>query len=545
MGDVHPVWYGSDSPARLGGAPSGVFMNAQVSLSATLILWYYFLSLLTLLFLQVVSITPDGSHMECKYIVDGIVETDVPLSRIKLASQPRDAVGSGFLSFLQDIVGRISALIPSRSDMHDQLNTALDLALLKQMVENNAMTAKDLVSVLSTLVSFIARLQSPHASSEFIAWFNPLALHCHSQATIDAVLIYLPKFFEVTSERLDQMQLEIANFYLGQLAPYAQAEGPAVFQNTVLVKIQEMIQKELAPGEQPPAVADEHYSKYLPRTTAYLCSQLQEDQSFQHIVTFLKEVQAIKPDEEHTELLSLGIGRATASGKTVDLALMARAFSRLLQQNVDLGSSEGRQLLPETFLWDGERLRNLKNEIDSLVLVTTLLISCRSYLLSVKTRLSVEQEVALQDMLYEVLRDASSVSLIAVVVTAQNFVRKNIHISSGSSGSSDVASSSSPGAGAGVLALPAGWETALEEALKKCILSTSPVFMLFSKRVHAILVKALLDTPFTADLGRSSMNTRPQIQQLKRIISSGKELFGHNSKTFGDVYSSILRVHCK
>lgn len=473
------------------------------------------------------SITPDSARMNCKYVVDGIVETDVPLSRVKLSSQPRDAVSSGFLSFLQDIVGRIASLIPSRSDMHEELNTSVDLALLHQMVEKNAMTVGDLVSVLSTLVTFITKLQSPHASSEFIGWFNPFAMHCHSQTNLNDALVYLPKFFEVTSERLDQMQLEIANFYLGQLAPYAQAEGSEVFKKTVHSKIQEIMQKEFATEGSSPEVADEHYAKYLPRTTAFLCTQLQEPQALLSIVTFLKEVQAIKADEEYTDLQSLDIG----IGKKVDLALMSRAFSLLLQQTVDLGSSEGGEMLPETFLWDGERLRNLKNEIDSLVLVTTLLISCRSYLLSVKKRLTAEQEVALQDMLYEVLRDASSVSLVGVVTTAQNFIRKNID---------DDSSGSGDGMG-----MPAGWETALEEALKKCILPTSPVFMLFSKRVHSVLVKALLDAPFTADLGRSSMNSLPQIQQLKRIITSAKGLFVHNSKTFGDVYSSILRSHCK
>lgn len=478
------------------------------------------------------SISPDGARMDCKYIVDGIVETAVPLSRIKLSSQPRDPTGSGFLSLLQDIIARIASLIPSRSDMHAKLSAAIDLALIQQMVENNAMSVNDLVNVLSTLVSFITKLQSPHAAGELIDWFNPLARHCHSQTNIDDVIVYLPKFFEVTSERLDQIQLEIANYYLGQLAPYAQTEGPGIFKKIVLTKLQELMQKEHIVG----GVEDQHYAKYLPRTTSFLCAQLQEPQALESIVSFLTDLHILPSDDNFTQLASLGIGSSTERGRKVDSALIARAFSLLLQQTVDLGSNEGRQVLPETFLWDGTRLRNLKNEIDSLVLVTTLLISCRSYLLSVKKRLSLVQEVALQDLLYEVLRDAASVSLEGVVTTAQNFVRKNFVAVHGANGTLPPAATIAP-------ALPAGWENALDEALSKCILPTSPVFLLFSKRVHAVLVKALLDAPFTDLLSRFSMSSRPQIQQLKRIISAAKVLFVHNSKTFGEVYSALLRLH--
>jgi hypothetical protein len=149
----------------------------------------------------------------------------------------------------------------------------------------------------------------------------------------------------------------------------------------------------------------------------------------------------------------------------------------------------------------------------------------------------VAQEVALQDLLYEVLRDASSVSLTEVVTTAQNFVRKNF--------SEEESAASNSRSAAVVAVLPSGWEGALDEALKKCVSQTSPVFSLFSKRVHSVLTKAVLDAPFTDLLSRFSMNSRPQIQQLKIIISAAKVLFGHNSKTFGAVYSSIFRLHCK
>jgi hypothetical protein len=469
----------------------------------------------------VLSINATGDLMECKYIVDGIVEKDVPLSRVKLSSHHRDPIGSGFLSFVDDLVGRITALIPPRSDMRTQLKTAIDLALLKQMVENNAMNASDLVGLLSTLVSFITKLQSPHRSSEFIEWFNPFAMYCHSQSNVDDALIYIPKFFEITSERLEQIQLEAANYYLAGLASYAAAEGPEVFKKSVNSKINELVLKEF-PATAQPVVVEDYYTKYLPRTTSFLCKQLTEP--LPNIVTYLKDMQAMDSSEECSELSAL------ASGDSIPMvhsALVARAFSLLLQQNVDLNSPEGGQLLPETFLWDGERLRNLKNEIDSLVLVTTLLISCRSYLISVKKRLSTEQEIALQDMLYEVLRD-DTVSLIGVVTTAQNFVRKNCN------------DSTTSGA-----VLPDGWEVALEESLKKCVTQTSPVFMLFSKRVHSVVTKAIMDVPFTDMLGRFSMNSRPQIQQLKLIISAARGLFVHNSKTFGDVYSAIFRKHFK
>lgn len=462
--------------------------------------------------------------------MDSVLVDSVAHSRIKLFTHPRDAVSSGFLSFVDDMRARISALIPSRSNMHSELKTAFDLDLLKQMVENDAMTVTDLVGLLSNIVSFVSQLQSPHASSEFIAWFNPFAIYLNSRTDIDEALIYVPKFFEVTTERMEQIQLEMANYYLSTLSSsnFVKNDAVGLFKKTVDDRIVEFVKRESPNTETHlgEVEAHHHYGKFLPRTKEFLSVLVKEP--FPVIIDFLNDNNVLLPDEEPSHLSSLGIG--SVSGKAKDMALVARSFSILLQQNVDLGKSEGALFLPETFLWDGERLRNLKNEIDSLVLVTTLLISCRSYLLSVKKRLSSDQEVALQSMLYEVMRD-SSVTLSEVVTTAQNFVRKSF--------GDGVASALT------AAPLPDGWEKVLEESLKKCVSQSSPVFSLFSKRVYSVLVRALLDVPFTDLLARYSMNSRSQLQQLKVIIQMGKTLFTHNMKAFGDIYSSMLQSLCK
>lgn len=463
------------------------------------------------------------NSIDVQYISDGVEEKGVSFDRVKLSSHPRDPVGSGFLSFWDDMVGRVSALTPSREDLHAQLKTSFDLALLKQMVENDAMSVSDLVNMMTSLVSFITKLQSPHRSSEFIDWFSPLALHFHAQANLDDVLIYVPKFFEVTSERLDQIQLEMVNYYLTTLSSYAQVEGPGIFMETIKAKISGFVLKE-SPNIEQPIPIDDYFPRYLPQTVSYLCSQLQDP--LVDLVTFLRDVQAMGEDDSVSGVQELFyLDTASAHRECIETALEARAFSKLLQQNVDLGSEVGGQWLPETFVWDGERLRNLKNEIDGLVLVSTLLISCRSYLLSAKKRLTPDLEVVLQDMLFEVVKD-QSVTLSGVVTTAQNFVRRNF---CSNDDSLDV--------------LPAGWEGALEEALKKCVSQSSPVFMLMAKRVHIVMVKALLNVTFTGLLSGFSMNSRPQLQQLKVIVSSAKTLFLHNRKCFHHIYSSLLRVH--
>jgi hypothetical protein len=388
------------------------------------------------------------------------------------------------------------------------------------MIEKDAMTVADLVSLMATLVTFITKLQSPHRSNEFIEWFNPFARYMKSLTVVDDALLFVPKFFEVASGRLEQMQNEIANYYLSSLAPFAQNEGSDVLKDTVNNKIAEYVGRESSSSA--PIVVEEHYTKYLPRTAKYLCDQLNDTENT--VLSYLRDIQALGIEcDAATDIRLLGIGSTTS--KNVNKALMARAFSLLLQKNIDLTSPVGVQYLPETFLWDGKRLRNLKNEIDSLVLVTTLLISCRSFLISAKKRLSTEQEVSLQDMLFEVLRD-ESVSLIDVVTTAQNFVRTNCTKS-------------------GAEALPPHWERTLEESLKKCVSQSSPVFSLFSKRVHNVLVRAILDVPFTEVLNGFSMNSRPQLQQLKLIITLSRSLFLHNTKTFNDVYTSIFRMHMR
>ena len=485
MGNTYQVWYGSEIP----DSSNGAFMHAQV-----------------------LDLTSNSEFMDCKYVADGIVEKNVPLCRIKLSSHRRDPIRSGFLSILQDIVGRISALIPTRSDVHARLRSAIDLDLLQQMFVNDAMGVGDLMKVFSTLVSVITQLQSPLRAEELLRWFDQFALHCQSCEKIDDALLFLPKFFRVASERLEQIQVEIANYYLAELAPFAKAEGPLVLKNTVDKKITEIIQEH--PSAELRTTVENEYEKYLPRTANFLCNQFNDDAKSTN--EYLKDNAALQPHEDLID--PQVIATLNSSRKSLSVALVARAFSNLLQQHVDLSSYPGNQLLPETFLWDGVRLRNLKNEIDSLVLVSTLLISFRSYLLSMKTRATLEQEVTFQDMLYEEMRD-DTVSLTGVVTTAQNFVRKNVHMQVQS----------------------AEWEKELEESLKKCVSNKSPVFSLFLKRVHIILIKSLLDMPFTDLLTRFSMNSRPQLQQLKNVINLAKNLFVHNYNAFGEIYNNILR----
>ena len=460
----------------------------------------------------------ESSLMSCKYLVDDTTVKNVPISHVKLSSKRRDPISSGFFSLLKDVVSKISMLIPSRGDLHSKLSSAFDFDLLKQMVENDAMGTADMMKLLSTLFEFVTSLQSPHRSSQFTTWYAQYSAHCMSLDKFDDVLPFVPKFFEVISERIEQLHLEIANYFLSQLAPYASKEGPKILCESIVSKIEKLPFKEEADiGSDN---SDVKYVEYLPQTTSFLCDQL-NGENFGDIVGYLREMGILDSEAstENTSLLSLDV--EGNNGAFIVRALLARAFSLLLQKNVDFGSPQGFNILPETLIWDGKRLRNLKNEIDSLVLVSSLLISTKSFLLPSKIRLSSEQEYKLQDMLYEVMRD-DSVSLTAVVTTAQGFVKTNF-----------------------APALPIGWENSLEETLKKCIAPSSPVFVLFAKRVHSVFMRALLDVPFTDILARYSMTSRSQVQQLKVIISLSKALYSHSVNAFLPVYSAICRAYIK
>lgn len=97
-----------------------------------------------------------------------------------------------FLINLEDIVVRIKKIIPRRLDLHEELDSNVDIKLYKQMFEHNAVTIDDIYKLLNYLLDIIGKLQSCEDD-------NDLNQFRSSKFSISHAILYIIK-------RLDKIQ---------------------------------------------------------------------------------------------------------------------------------------------------------------------------------------------------------------------------------------------------------------------------------------------------------------------------------------------------
>jgi hypothetical protein len=148
--------------------------------------------------------------MSVSYLVDGTQEKDVSLARLKLTRHGRDAVNGGLLSYIsevKDLIGGIS----TQPGFRHMVNGAIDIALVKQMVDNNAFDIQELLNLTTTIVALISDLQSPARKVEYQEWFGSFVARCKQCSSLSDALKLLPMFFEMATSRIEELQIEVTD----------------------------------------------------------------------------------------------------------------------------------------------------------------------------------------------------------------------------------------------------------------------------------------------------------------------------------------------
>ena len=84
------------------------------------------------------------------------------------------------ISLCSELKTRINKLTPSRKDLHTQLNSAVDVQLIKQMLENNAFETKDAIDLINFVFEHRLKKLCAPCQDEKVAEVHEKILNCEN-----------------------------------------------------------------------------------------------------------------------------------------------------------------------------------------------------------------------------------------------------------------------------------------------------------------------------------------------------------------------------
>ena len=104
------------------------------------------------------------------------------------------------LPILEDMIKMLCFCVPNRSDIHYEIKEYIDVELLKQMIDNDAIYTDDVIKIINYSVSLLQKFQPPIFDKQTKEWENNL----FSQYQYDNNLGKLIKnFFRYMFEKLE------------------------------------------------------------------------------------------------------------------------------------------------------------------------------------------------------------------------------------------------------------------------------------------------------------------------------------------------------
>lgn len=255
-------------------------------------------------------------------------------------------IGGGFLSNIVDVMNKIIEIINNK-EFQLKISQSLNISHITHLIERQVFDMKEILIILDTVVHFIFEIQSDIKKNEYQKWyqektnkFRQTQNDLQDTTTIQLfndLIVFLPLFFEMALIRIDELQLEMTNFYLGLITSYAI--------NTVSETLLLSYQNQLLYFKGQPQIttltsinfSHEDYSNYLPQTYKFLCNQLNFTDGIisNDILTYFIDCN-LNNNVNNGNIRIEDIGIIPQ----VDIALILRAFCLLLQNPFDLLSQQ-------------------------------------------------------------------------------------------------------------------------------------------------------------------------------------------------------------
>eukprot|EP01041_Mallomonas_annulata_P002376 gene2376-4612_t len=486
-----------------------------------------------------------GNMIDVQYINDNTKQNNIPISQIKLSNASMDA--TPLLEALSDLRTRISNLTPNRPDIALQLQNLIDVDFLKQIIHRKVISISDISQILLYLLEYLLNLQAPIRSEYTRLWMNEFRNKCTELGTLgsfegfQAFIVYLPSFFEFCSDIIDEIVLDMANYYISTLSESLHIHGASILSQIFLDKV--------SSSSSSSQMQDNDRGVRIDATAYWLSCQIRLVAERESCVAELRDVGIIIDMNQNT----VNITSTSTLNITVHEAIIARAILYLLRLPVRLDSIQAVNLIPETMNWHCSRLSQLRDEMDVIVLQTSMLLVVRQTL-GANIAVTTDDAEELFYRLDVLLRDPDTF-LPHLTSEITRFVRMKMEShhhnqstqqpqSQSPSPSQSIERGGGGGGGEGQQHRhnnnSTGWELALEASVQSAVSEGHVVLSLLSKRVQKLLLLGILGLPYAHFLVSYSMSSKAQQKALGSLITMGRRIFLHNMQVYGQLYKSIL-----
>jgi hypothetical protein len=473
------------------------------------------------------------------YISDNSKELAVDVRRLLTRSNGYSFPNpKPFVAALHDLSSQIASLTPNRPDVCDSILDGFDEELFVQMVHQGVLSPDtDLHPILLRVQTVLRSLQAPTRTSATDQWIQNIEQIFMRRSTAATPRVHLedavrslPSFFERANKIVNEIKRDMGNYYISVLVP--------VFHKYGYYYLREQFRNRVFRGD-----------CFLDATTSLICSVVRPDTAFKSTVDMLTECGACASEGfSFSELLEDAVKKdkdITANindhQKTRDLCtgVVAVSLLALLQLPVRLNNFDALYFVPETLLWDVDRLALVRDYVDRISLECSILIAAKQVLALFKLPQWCSNRAAdeeLQSRL-DVLVTEKDSSLPSVVSEVVRFVIDSIEKFKESFSKSDIiAIESHP-------ALQASNEEIIErvsKAVKDVVSPGNPVLALFTRRLYKILLRSMLNLDVESVLVSYSLNAAAQKRNIKYMTQIASNVFRHSIAVHIEFYRFII-----
>jgi hypothetical protein len=234
----------------------------------------------------------------------------------------------------------------------------------------------------------------------------------------------------------------------------------------------------------------------------------------------------------------------------------------LLQRPYRLDSMDVNGSIPETLLFERNKLSKIRDDIDVLALQLAFVICVKQILAKPRTQVTSSSlspcspnnykgGVVLTPEEENEFQRRYSLSLTYLLTHLTTYsLRLNILLRDGDVSLASIVTEVTNSGIIKVLtrakgdsctpAIVSQWEEEVKKEVKAIIDPGNPILVLFTKRVYKVMYRVLLDQPYEVKLGQYSMNSNQTKINLAQITKEISTVFTLHTKLFTPIYTSIL-----
>jgi hypothetical protein len=474
----------------------------------------------------------DGScaTLTVKYETDGGQEGGVALTRIKTSATPPDP--DVLLMTFKEMINAVASLTPTRTEIRASLEQSCDLELLHGMLANDACSASDLANPLAAIFDALQNLLEPTRATLMGKWREQIQ-NRWTNASLNDVAIMLPYIFETLGSVIEEVKREMANYFVELLAPVLGKNGKEFLRlkmenrmkDTLDSVAKEIIDRqatnggEALPTPKPLAVL----MAMLPKTAAIMLPDTHPDFSVDN-----SNLASLSFPCRSAEIVEIGLPLIPAEGdcaRTRAAVLMVR----LLQVPVRLDTPEAsRGVVPEILQYDAGRLASIRDDLDVIALLATLMITLKQCMHTLKQK-TPSNTFTFDDADLNELHSRLDALLRNHQVTMPDVTKEIVRFVRYCASRHGVSSSG----------LAAGWETTLEHALTSAVKKESPMISLFSKRLFKVLLRGLGKKPYSNVLTTFSLNSVNMQRAIQDVLTKAESVLALNLHVNAVIYKWI------